>query len=153
MERHVAMAAEREAVGYIIAKVRIIGIALDMVCCETTLIFLALATAALADIVVTFEYSVAPGKIFGLLEALPRAAAFPVVVAIAATDTTITTFGFELLRLRSVGYSSPLRFRSNLGSRLLREASIKRTLSLNLGLVLETLFQSKLSSPPLDSPT
>jgi len=130
MERHVAMAAEREAVGYIIAKVRIIGIALDMVCCETTLIFLALATAALADIVVTFEYSVAPGKIFGLLEALPRAAAFPVVVAIAATDTTITTFGFELLRLRSVGYSSPLRFRSNLGSRLLREASIKRTLSL-----------------------
>ena len=124
MERHVAMAAEREAVGYIIAKVRIIGIALDMVCCETTLIFLALATAALADIVVTFEYSVAPGKIFGLLEALPRAAAFPVVVAIAATDTTITTFGFELLRLRSVGYSSPLRFRSNLGSRLFRETPI-----------------------------
>ena len=119
MERHVAMAAEREAVGYIIAKVRIIGIALDMVCCETTLIFLALPTALLAYVAVALQHCVAPGKIFGLLEALPRAATFPIVVAFTTTNATITTFGFELLRLRSVGCSSPFRFRSNLGSRLL----------------------------------
>ena len=147
------MTAEREAVGDNIAKVRIVGIRLDVVCCETTLIFLALVMAALADIAVALQHGFTPGKILGVFEALPRAATFPVVMVLAATNATITTFGFELLRLCSVGYSSPLRFRGNLGSRLFRETSIKRTLSLNLGLVLDALFQSKLSSPPLDSPT
>ena len=60
MERHVAMAAERKAVADNIAKVRIVGIGFNVVCCETTLVFLALTTAALTDIVVAFEHSVAP---------------------------------------------------------------------------------------------
>jgi hypothetical protein len=54
------MAAERKAVADNIAKVRIVGIGFNVVCCETTLVFLALTTAALTDIVVAFEHSVAP---------------------------------------------------------------------------------------------
>jgi hypothetical protein len=126
-----ARAAECEAVRDIVTKIRIIGIGLDVMGCKTTLIFLALATAALTDIIISFEYSVAPSEILGLFKSLPWTATFPFVVVLATPNATITTFGFELLGLRSFGYSSPFRFRSDLGSRLCRETTIERTFALN----------------------
>jgi hypothetical protein len=41
-------------------------------------------------VAVALQHSVAPGKIFRVLEALPWAAAFPFIVAFTTINTTLT---------------------------------------------------------------
>ena len=111
-----ALSAEGRTVRNVVAQIRIIGVGLNMVRRQTALIFLALATAALADVAIALQYCVAPGEVLGVFEALPGSAAFPERMPSAFQKSAFLYFGLKDLFLRFIGYPPTLRLGGNLGS-------------------------------------
>ena len=102
MEGHVTLAAESHTVGNVVTQFRILGVGFDMVCRQATLALLALPTAVLANVAVALEYCSAPGKIFGILEAFPRAAAFPFVVTLTLWKCPVLALCIKNFSLRPI---------------------------------------------------
>jgi hypothetical protein len=150
MKGHVALTTKGNAIGDLIPEGGMVSVGLDMVGGKSALVLLALPTALLTDVAIALQDRLAPDKVLRILESLPRAATFPVVVAIAAWNCTLTKFGLKLLSFGRVGHTSSPCFRSNLRSRFLGGSTIERAFTLNSGMVFWTLLQPELPGPALD---
>jgi len=106
MKRHVTMVTKGDAVGNFVTKIRIISVGFYVVRREATLVLLALPAALLAEIAVALQNCFAPGEILGILEALPGATTFPVVVALASRKGSVLALCIENFRLRLIGHLS-----------------------------------------------
>lgn len=149
MERHVALAAESHTIGNIVTQLGILGVGLDMVRRQAALALLALSAAVLANVGVALQHRVAPGKILGILEALPGTAALPEWMSRPSQDRAVLYFGLKNFLLRLVGHLSSKRPLSRLLSISLGENTASRVLALDFSAIKRVLLQTKLSCPPL----
>lgn len=150
MERHVALAAESHTIGNIVTQLGILGVGLDMVRRQAALALLALSAAVLANVGVALQHRVAPGKILGILEALPGTAALPEWMSRPSQDRAVLYFGLKNFLLRLVGHLSSKRPLSQLLSISLGENTASRVLALDFSAIKRVLLQTKLSCPSLN---
>ena len=99
VERKVAGTTESNAVSNIEAEFWVVCIIFEVMSRQPTLVLFAPSVTLLANIAVTFQHSVSPGLISGVLESLPRFSALPFVVFLSRGKDTALVFGLEDLRL------------------------------------------------------
>jgi hypothetical protein len=146
----VALAAESHTVRDLIAQFGKFGVWFDMMRRQATLALLALPAAVLANVAVALKYRCAPGKIFGILEALPRAAAFPEWMSRPSQDRAVLYFGLKNFLLRLLRHLSSKCPLSQLLSISLGENAASRVLALDFSMICRVFLQTKFACPPLN---
>ena len=83
MKGHMTLATQGHAVRNLVAELGIVRIRLHVVRRKAAFALLTFATALLANVIIALQHSFAPREVLGILEALPRAPTFPIIVILA----------------------------------------------------------------------
>jgi len=131
VEPHMALPAQRDAIGYLVAQLGECGVWLDMGRRQATLVFLALPAALLTFAAVALQNRLAPGEVSRILEALPGAAAFPERMPFTAQKRASFHFRLKDLLLGLFGHLTTESLATQRFPRSVRQNATSRILALD----------------------
>jgi hypothetical protein len=148
MQLKMALSAKSYAIRYIVAKLRIGGVWLDMMCGQSSLILATPAMTVLTDVGITLQHSCAPLDISWFGKPFPGFAAFPLIMTLAFRRPVLEDFRklCTCLGRRFASQSLSTQALAQIG----RDLAFFCMLLLDSPTVFRSFFQASLGGPLLD---